>query len=128
QWPLTANGKIDRGALAGLEGEEEGGKEEGPRTPVEEILAGIWSGVLKREGRGIGVEENFFELGGHSLLATQVMSRIRGVFGVELALRVLFEGPTIRGLGQRIEEELKQGKGKSEAPAIVAVPRGAGAE
>src|SRR6185295_12251196 len=92
--PLTANGKVDRQALEGLE--RGGGRKKGKRearSAVEEIVQGIWEEVLGREE--IGVEENFFEVGGHSLLATQVMSRIRAAFGVELPLRALFERATI---------------------------------
>jgi acyl carrier protein len=93
------------------EGERERtGEYEETRTPVEEVLAGIWAEVLKVER--IGAEENFFEMGGHSLLATQVMSRVREGFGVEIALRELFEHPTVRELGERIEEELRGGAGK----------------
>src|SRR5262245_42939023 len=72
--PLTANGKVDRKRLPEVKewgGRQEQEKEEA-RTPVEEILAGIYEEVLKVKGIGRG--ENFFELGGHSLLATQVIS------------------------------------------------------
>ena len=77
------------------------------------MLAGIWSEVL---GVRVGVADDFFELGGHSLLATQVMSRVREAFGVEVALRELFERPTVKELGQSIERELRQGAGVGAPP------------
>jgi non-ribosomal peptide synthetase component F len=73
-----------------------------PRTPVEEILCGIWGEVLKL--KPVGVHDNFFELGGHSLLAAQVIARARNVFSAELTLRRLFETPTIAGLAEAIYE------------------------
>jgi len=61
QLPLTANGKVDRQALPGPATEREL-EREGEATPVEELVAGIWIEVLKREA--VGVDENFFELAG----------------------------------------------------------------
>src|SRR6185369_6019921 len=65
--------------------------EQPPRTETERLLCGIWSRVLKVEQ--VGIHDNFFELGGHSLLATRLVSQLRKVFGVELALRTIFETP-----------------------------------
>ena len=97
--PLNANGKIDRAALPAPA--MPAGTQIAPRTPVEEMIAGIWADLLGFER--CGVEENFFELGGHSLLATQVISRVRKSFGVELSVRAAFEAPTMAGLAARVE-------------------------
>ncbi len=108
EMPLTPNGKVDRKALPAA---EYSGGEAGyvaPRTPVEEVLSGIWKQVLRVER--VGVHESFFELGGHSLLATQVISRIREAFRVELPLRVIFESPTVVEQAVRVETALRSGE------------------
>ena len=117
EMPLTANGKIDRQGMPAPGGRGKGeGEERGPRTPVEEVVAGIWSEVLKREEL-VSVEASFFELGGHSLLATQVMSRVRAALGVEIELAALFEAPTVRGLAEKIEQRQREEQGLV-APAL----------
>ncbi|MEW5927424.1 MAG: non-ribosomal peptide synthase/polyketide synthase, partial [Gemmatimonadota bacterium] len=118
--PLTSNGKLDRRALPAPEWG--GGAEyRAPRTPVEEVLAGIWAELLGTARVGTG--ESFFELGGHSLLATQVVSRARKAFGIELPLRTLFEAPTVAGLAERVEELRRSGAGPEPVP-LERVPRG----
>jgi amino acid adenylation domain-containing protein len=119
--PLTANGKVDRRALAALRPQAAAAPGwTPPRTPAEEILAGLWEEVLR--ARGVGAHDNFFDLGGHSLLATQVVSRLRETFAVELPLRALFEAPTVAGLAARIEAARAAGSGPA-APPIARVPR-----
>ena len=115
--PLTPNGKVDRRALPAPDATRDdfGGAYLAPQNPTEEMLVNIWSDVLAVEQ--LGVRDNFFDLGGHSLLATQVMSRLREAFGVEIALRELFEQPTVRELAQRVEEARGTG-GLASAPPL----------
>ncbi len=118
--PLTPNGKVDRKALPAPDGRGASESHQAPRTPVEEVLAGIWGDVLRLER--IGIADRFFDLGGHSLLATQVLSRVRTAFGVELPLREVFEAPALSDLAARIEAALRAGGGAA-APPLVPVPR-----
>ncbi|HDQ71832.1 MAG TPA: amino acid adenylation domain-containing protein, partial [Chloroflexi bacterium] len=102
QLPLTPSGKVDRRALAALELARPDSLQDftPPRTPAEDILAGIWAEVLNVAR--VGVHDNFFALGGHSLLATQVVSRIRQAMAVELPLRSLFEAATVAELAEQV--------------------------
>jgi amino acid adenylation domain-containing protein/FkbM family methyltransferase len=120
--PLLPNGKLDRRALPEPEAVRPELDQEfvAPRTPVEELLAGIWSQVLNIER--VGVNDNFFELGGHSLLVTQVITRARAAFKIELPLRSLFERQTIAQLAEAVEQALAEGKGQAEPP-LTRVPR-----
>ncbi|MCP4664329.1 MAG: non-ribosomal peptide synthetase, partial [bacterium] len=118
--PLTPNGKVDRAALGRRAVPQGIGPEETatPRTPTEELVAGMWCEVVAVDRVGIG--DNFFDLGGHSLLATQVISRVREAFGVEIALHALFDGPTVAELAVAIERQ----RGAGEAvPPIGPAPR-----
>ncbi|MGJ5672511.1 MAG: non-ribosomal peptide synthase/polyketide synthase [Nostochopsis sp.] len=122
--PLTPNGKVDRRALPAPDLDYDLlDKYVAPRTPMEEILALIWTQVLK-VGQ-VGIHDNFFELGGHSLLATQLISRIRTSFKVELPLRSVFATPTIAELSHNIQR-LQQQDLELAAPPIL--PRGENAE
>jgi amino acid adenylation domain-containing protein len=111
QLPLTPNGKVDRRTLPAPAHTRPPLEDAytAPRTPVEEVLAGLWADLLKLTQ--VGIHDNFFELGGHSLLATQLISRLQATFQVEVPLRRLFEAPTVAALAQVIiAHEAKPGQ------------------
>ena len=118
--PLTANGKLDRAALPAPDTARPdlAGGYVPPATPAEELLAGIWAQVLGVSR--VGADDSFFDLGGHSLLATQVISRIRGVFRVEIPLAALFDQPTVQALAAVIESSARG----VAAPAVTPADRG----
>jgi amino acid adenylation domain-containing protein len=118
--PLTPNGKVDRKSLPAPESGRPDLEDSfvAPRTPIEELLTGIWCDVLGL--KKVGVHDNFFELGGHSLLATQVMSRLRKVLQMETPLRFLFEAPTPAGLATRIAQSQAEISDPEELARILA--------
>ncbi|GHH96428.1 non-ribosomal peptide synthetase [Streptomyces capillispiralis] len=102
--PLTAQGKIDRGALPVPARDA---PDVPPRTAaphdLEERIAAVWREVL-RVGR-VGPDDSFFEIGGHSLLLVQVQRKLSGTLGRHVPAVTLFAHPTVRKLAAHLRED-----------------------
>lgn len=105
--PLSANGKVDRGALA--QSCESGSAVEAPRAvqPLdgpESRIAEVWKEVL--EVSEIGREEDFYAAGGDSLLMAEAVTRMRReVPGLQdrtwdFIMREMLKHPTIAGIAE----------------------------
>jgi acyl carrier protein len=98
--PRTASGKIDRSALARRAVEAGApGVDRALDTPLEELVAAVWAVELGTPS--VGAEDDFFALGGNSLTAVRVLAKLTRELGVDLALRDLFDHPTVRCFASR---------------------------
>lgn len=102
--PTLASGKVDRKALplsrTRLDARDRPLRR--PRKPLETALLRAFSGVLQNEA--VSIDDDFFlDLGGYSLLAARVVSQLRTDFAVDVALRDLYEHPTIEKLASHLE-------------------------
>jgi amino acid adenylation domain-containing protein/non-ribosomal peptide synthase protein (TIGR01720 family) len=113
--PLTVNGKLDRKALP--EPEFETIAFRAPSTPIEEVVASVFAGVLGVER--VGADDDFFALGGNSLLATQIAARLGAVLDTRVPVRVVFEASTVAGLAAKVEQQA----GAGGRPPLQAGPR-----
>ena len=113
-FPLTPNGKIDRAALPAPDPANTLHDElsADPPTPTQQQVLAILMALLGREK--IGLKDDFFLLGGHSLLGAQLIARLRETFRVELALRTIFDAPTVAALAEEIERLAVKGRTPEE--------------
>lgn len=109
--PRRPNGKLDRRGLADAGGRRLplAGSLVAPRTPLEQQLASVWCGVLEIDR--VGVHDDFFLLGGNSLLAARFAAQWRSRGGTKIALRDLFQSPTITGIAALLEGTPRTGSG-----------------
>ncbi|WP_097213760.1 MULTISPECIES: non-ribosomal peptide synthase/polyketide synthase [unclassified Rhodococcus (in: high G+C Gram-positive bacteria)] len=98
--PINATGKLDRRALPVPEFVTDR-EFRGPTNPVEEAIARVYAELLGAER--VSVDDSFFELGGNSLLATRLVARVNSALGTSLAIRAVFEHPTVAELAVRAE-------------------------
>ena len=98
KFKLTANGKIDRKALAKIKVDTTSSYEE-PITPYQKSLAEAFQTVLGIDK--VGITDNFFELGGDSLLAIKLQIESFNK-GLDLSYKDIFKYPTIKQLSENV--------------------------
>ncbi len=101
--PLTVNGKLDRRALPAPDYTPTTETFVAPAGPVQEVLAGIFSQILRVEQ--VRATDSFFELGGDSLSAMRLIAAATTTLHTDLRVADLFEAPTVAGLAQRLTPE-----------------------
>jgi acyl-CoA synthetase (AMP-forming)/AMP-acid ligase II len=123
QLPKGSTGKVQRIGLAeklGLAGGSAASRTFAvPRTPLEDVLAGIWADVLRLDQ--VGIHDDFFALGGDSLLAAHVLTSIHDAMHLEVGVASLFDAPTVAEMAEYLETLIKAGR--AGQPQIARVSR-----
>ncbi|MFT7835795.1 amino acid adenylation domain-containing protein [Saccharothrix sp. BKS2] len=111
-FPLTRNGKIDRGALRAPAVEAASGRP--ASTPTERVLAGLWQEVLGTTE--VPVDAGFFALGGNSIEVIRMASAARRA-GLPLTPRMVFAHQTVEALATALDQDTATGTAVEPAPA-----------
>ncbi|HUG87101.1 MAG TPA: condensation domain-containing protein, partial [Euzebya sp.] len=96
-------------------------------TAEEAKLAALWQQLLDRDSPPT-LDDHFFDVGGHSLLAVRLVQAIRDTFGVDLALREIFDAPTVPGLAAAIAAARATHTAGVELPPLLTTLRAGGTD
>ncbi len=96
--PLSVTGKLDTRALP-APAYQNAERYRAPSNAIEEVIAGIFAQVLGVDR--VGVDDSFFDLGGDSISAMRVIAAVNTALDAQLAVRMLFEFPTVSGLSHQ---------------------------
>jgi len=109
RWPLTANGKLDRAALALPDTVSPGAVGRAPRTAEEQLVCRLSAQLLGLEQ--VSVTDDFFRLGGHSLAAARLIAQLRQATGRALPMKTLFAAPGLEQIAAALAAlETEQGE------------------
>ena len=104
-----------------------------PTTELERQIVTVWQKQFKLAP--ISCEDDFFlDLGGHSLLAAEMVSLLRSEYGLEVALRDVYQHPSVQKLAAHVKatmleqeylgpEPAEQPARRSSREVIEGVPR-----
>ncbi|MGC5665076.1 amino acid adenylation domain-containing protein [Micromonospora sp. WMMD723] len=115
--PLSANGKLDRGALPAPRLDVAAQRE--PRTPREKLLCELFAQVLGVAR--VGVDDDFFARGGDSIMSIRLASAARAA-GIDLSVRDVFEHRTVARLTDVVEDLLPRDVAEDSAGGVGVVP------
>ncbi|MBI8990049.1 non-ribosomal peptide synthetase [Corynebacterium meridianum] len=123
--PVTANGKLDTGALPAPVVEAcDGGGAAVPGDPLEAMVSDAFTEVL---GVRPGVDRNFFDLGGTSLNAVTLAWTVRDRTGFDVGVPDIFGAPSVRQLTATLRDRGAGSSGDAGfAPLLALRPHRAG--
>jgi non-ribosomal peptide synthetase component F/acyl carrier protein len=122
EFPLTADGAIDRDALvAQFSGRRADDSLGIAAEAIHQQLKGIWLDILQVDD--VADDDSFFTRGGNSLKATLLIARIRDEFSVDLSVQKFFREPSTRAVALLIAAESANAANVQKGPDFKIVPR-----
>ncbi|RZT39147.1 condensation domain-containing protein [Cupriavidus agavae] len=106
---VWAHGQFTRGGIGTA-----GKPAEAPRGETEIALAALWQELLG--AAPTDRHAHFFASGGSSLIAAQFVSRLRERYGAGIALRLLFDHPTLASCATALDTYRASAPSATEAP------------
>ncbi|MFI6869120.1 amino acid adenylation domain-containing protein [Nocardia sp. NPDC050406] len=104
--PRTANGKLDLAALPAPQAITT--ERRAPETLAQRAVADAFAEVLDLDQ--VWLDDDFFALGGNSLIATRVVARLDAALDTAIAVRAVFDAPTVADLAQLITSGSDSGR------------------
>jgi len=104
--PLTPNGKLDKSALS-----ERAADPPPVSTSCDDENIALLAVVreLLADPR-VSIDDDFFDAGGNSMTAMRLVSRIRSLFQVRVAMREVFDGGTVRRLAEAVRAKQERSR------------------
>ncbi|MET9918718.1 amino acid adenylation domain-containing protein [Streptomyces sp. NPDC006435] len=123
QWPLTASGKTDRGALPDPADVRTTTEHVPVRTTTERAVTEIWTRLTGVPAEQIGATHDFFQLGGSSLMLTRLAELLSAAAGTPVPLRALFTATTVQAQAALITRPAAPAGDDHTAETVLPVPR-----
>lgn len=131
-FPLSTNGKIDRGQLAATPIPDNICEQQLPRTPLEYQLQQFYQDILQQEYTNI--HDSFFSSGGSSLLAIRLLNKINQCFSqANVTMSTIYEHSSVASLAQILSQQLPTTKTPlvvspmpNDKPTVLCLPPGGG--
>ncbi|NQD65520.1 amino acid adenylation domain-containing protein [Bacillus haikouensis] len=100
EFPLSANGKIDRKQLPSPL-ETNSARISHPQTEMERQLSNMWGTYLGHDS--IDSDTHFLHMGGNSLFAARLSKNLKDKYSIPADIQTIFRHPTIKALASYIE-------------------------
>jgi amino acid adenylation domain-containing protein/non-ribosomal peptide synthase protein (TIGR01720 family) len=110
-FPLTANGKLDKNSFPEPAPNSSLTTYAAPETPTEKVVCNVWKEVLSVSR--VSTNDDFFRLGGDSILCIQAASRIQKE-GYDCQVRDIYKAKTVARLSTLLENKDTRASIKSE--------------